>query len=754
MKLTTVMGLVAASVAAFAAGAGEASRVGATVPAMLSASAEESAWPVLKTYEGAALSRVKMPMGGIGTGTISLSGRGSLIDWEITNAPMKGHTPTGLKQPHFAIRCLTAKGEKKARLLEGPLQLSEYEGAHGSGAPNHGFPRFAKAVFKAAYPLAQVELGDAKFPLRPRLESFNPLVPGDADASGIPAVLYRWVVTNPTAEPVEVSVVGSIVRDPSVFLTVADGAGEVTRTKNLREPGWNVASDRYWRKFLAEGIVADTPAGDTTAKHDVRADLLCVKFRLNPGETRKVPFVISWRFPDRKKWGNRKQHAGNWYATRYPTPEAAAKDLLDRLPELEGKTVAFVRSVLAMKAPDVVKEAGLFNLSTLRTETCFRMEDGHFFGWEGCSDRAGSCMGSCTHVWGYEHALVDLWPELARDMLETQFGPASQDERGHIRNRVWDAHGNEGAVSRELAAADGQMQCIVKAYEYWRKSGNDVWLGKFFPRIRRAIEFCWVKGGWDADRDGVMEGCQHNTMDVEYYGPNPQMEFLYLAALEAEAAMADFCGDAQFAETCRQLCAKGKAWTEANLFNGEYYEHRIRPPESADAIAIGLRHGSMGAKDLSDPDFQLGAGCLVDQLLGDFSARVAGLPPVADREHERIALRTIETRNRRLPDDDSFNCMRSHVLAGETSLRMAWYPQDRMPRSPFPYYGETMTGFEYVVAALEAMNGNLAEAERIVRDIRDRYDGIKRNPFDEAECGHHYARALIAWSVLKAFDVK
>ena len=78
----------------------------------------------------------------------------------------------------------------------------------------------------------------------------------------------------------------------------------------------------------------------------------------------------------------------------------------------------------------------------------------------------------------------------------------------------------------------------------------------------------------------------------------------------------------------------------------------------------------------------------------------------------------------------------------------------RKPKKPFPYYGENMTGFEYVVAANLAQRGRFAEAEKVVRDIRCRYDGKKRNPLDEAECGHHYARALAAWSVLKAWELQ
>ena len=57
----------------------------------------------------------------------------------------------------------------------------------------------------------------------------------------------------------------------------------------------------------------------------------------------------------------------------------------------------------------------------------------------------------------------------------------------------------------------------------------------------------------------------------------------------------------------------------------------------------------------------------------------------------------------------------------------------------------------FCLAAWLAQTGDFAAAEEVVRDIRERYDGEKRSPFDEAECGHHYARALAAWSVYKAF---
>jgi hypothetical protein len=146
------------------------------------------------------------------------------------------------------------------------------------------------------------------------------------------------------------------------------------------------------------------------------------------------------------------------------------------------------------------------------------------------------------------------------------------------------------------------------------------------------MEFAWIKGGWDADKDGVMEGAQHNTMDVEYFGPNPQMGFMYLGALKAIAEMGQYMGDKKFAKECRKLYENGSQWIESNLFNGEYYEQDIRPPMSIDNVAPGLIRGYVGMDSarLASPDYQLGEGILVDQLIGQVLAQTAGLGYLAN----------------------------------------------------------------------------------------------------------------------------
>jgi len=241
-----------------------------------------------------------------------------------------------------------------------------------------------------------------------------------------------------------------------------------------------------------------------------------------------------------------------------------------------------------------------------------------------------------------------------------------------------------------------------------------------------------------------MEGAQHNTMDVEYFGPNPQMGIWYLGALRAGEEMAEQMGDKPFAKKCQSLFANGSRWIDENLFNGEYYEQEIRPPMKKENVAPSLIVG-MGSSDLTSPDYQLGKGCLVDQLVGQYMAHICNLGYLVDRDNVRTTLHSILKYNHVESFHDHFNKMRSYTLGEESGLLMASYPNER-PEIPFPYFTEVMTGFEYTAAVGMLFEGQLGNGIKCIQDVRDRYDGKKRNPFNEAECGHHYARAMASWA--------
>jgi len=520
--------------------------------------------------------------------------------------------------------------------------------------------------------------------------------------------------------------------------------------------GWGGSLLDFWDDFSDNGTL-DRDGG---RKGRIPAASLAVRMEVPPGATREVTFLITWHFPNRRTWtparkrrsseekkkpSEDKDRIGNYYAGQYSDAWDVAETVAPQLADLERATVRFVRTFCDSTLPEAVKEAALFNVSTLRSQTCFRTPDGRFYGFEGCSDRSGCCVGSCTHVWNYEQATAFLFGDLSMSMREVSFAHATDDD-GVMSFRVHLPI--ERAQEFGKAAADGQMGSIMRMYRDWQLSGDDKMLKRLWPNVKRAVEFCWIEGGWDADKDGVMEGCQHNTMDVEYYGPNPQMGVWYLGALRAAEEMARYLGDDDFAETCRGLFEQGSEWLDENLFNGEYYEHEIRVPKDVSEIAPSLRVG-MGARDVAEPDFQLGSGCLVDQLVGQFQAHVCGLGYLVDPAHVRTTLQSIMKYNYRETLHGHFNNMRSFILGDESGLLMAHYPKDR-PETPFPYFTEVMTGFEYAAAVGMLYEGRTEEGLRCIKNIRDRYDGRKRSPFNEAECGHHYARAMASWGAVPA----
>ena len=744
-------------------------------------------WPVLKHYDQQHVAKIALPLGGIGTGTLSLGGRGDFRDCEIMNTPAKGAIGVAL---NFCVQAQPEGGKTFAKLLEGPFSDFQYEGPSGATAWNHGMPRFRHVTFDAAYPFGQVNLEDDGAPLSATLQAFNPLIPADADASGFPVAVLRYVIRNKTDAPMPVSVCGTAnnctgqdkagqvwkntygAADGLVGLTMTsegDNAGansegevvlatadkgDVTYREAWLNRGWNVPLLDFWDDFSDDGRLENRSSVNKWQKCS-----LCLRKVIPANGEETFTFMLSWRFPNRRTWtplpaearkdikpDNDPDIIGNYYCKRFPTAWSAAAEMARRLPELEARTLAFVNAFCSSPLPPEVKEAALFNISTLRTQTAFRTADGNFYGWEGCGNSWGSCHGSCTHVWNYEQTTAFLFGALARNMRETEFMHATRDD-GFMSFRV-----NlplERAQQSFLAAADGQLGCIMKIYRDWKLSGDDEFLKRLWPNVRRAMSFCWVQGGWDGDADGSMEGCQHNTMDVEYYGPNGQMQGWYIGALQCAERMAKYMGDNEFAEKCGKLAKAAAEVMDKKLFNGDFYEQIIIPPHSLDAIHKGLK-SHMGTNDLEHPDAQLGKACLVDQLVGPYFSFILGLPELLDHEHVKKTLQTIWKYNRRQGFHDHFNNMRSFVGGDDTALLMASYPHGDRPVVPFPYFSEVMTGFEYTAAIGMLYAGLKDEGLQVIRDIRARYDGLHRSPFNEAECGHHYARAMAAWASVLA----
>jgi uncharacterized protein (DUF608 family) len=164
-------------------------------------------WPVLKKYDQEHVNKITLPVGGIGTGTVSLGGRGNLQDWEIMSRPAKGYNPgSGRNNSAFFTLFTEADGKKDLRLLEGPVPFYQYEGSSGAISTNHGLPRFQEVSFEAVYPFGQVNLKSSQVPVIARIRSFNPLIPGNIDNSSIPMAVLDFEITNSSNREISITI--------------------------------------------------------------------------------------------------------------------------------------------------------------------------------------------------------------------------------------------------------------------------------------------------------------------------------------------------------------------------------------------------------------------------------------------------------------------------------------------------------------------------------------------------------------------
>jgi len=731
-----------------------------------------------RVFRGANLARIAFPLGGVGAGSISLGGRGQLRDWEIFNKPDKG------RSPDYAFASIWVKaGSSKpiARVLESRL-MPPYEGSSGLGAANvPGLPRLESATFTGEFPLAHIDFEDSTQPVRVTLEAFTPFIPLDAEESGLPVAILRYRLTNTGRGPVSASVAFTLdnpvgaqgrtnalrksdamaelfmtnpfqpAQDPmagSFSLAVLDAADGLTYQTGWQDARWWNGPLLFWDDFSSDGrLESGGPVRNAVGS-------LCLNRDIDAGEHRDYTFLLAWHFPnrtpDRCGWGapkgDEKSIIGNHYCQRFKNASEAARYAAANLSTLEARTRAFAGAIRESTLPAAVRDAATANLSALVTPTSFRIADGSFHGFEGCDDARGCCFGNCTHVWNYESATAHLFPSLSRSMRESSFGFATAD------NGLMDFRQMlpEGREHFGVAAADGQMGQIIKLYLDWRMCGDTEWLRRHWAAAKRALAFAWIPGGWDANKDGVLEGAQHNTYDVEFYGPNPLCGVWYLGALRAAEEMARAAGDDAFALECRALFDRGSRWIDANLFNGEYYIQKVQGVPR-DSIAKGLLEGA-GAADTEHPEFQVGDGCLLDQLVGQYLAEVAGLGPLLDPAHIRATLDAIWRYNYRRDLYEHESVQRTYALNDEPALIVCGYAAGKRPQIPFPYFAEVWTGLEYSTAALMIYNGMVDRGVEVVANCRRRYDGERRNPWNEPECGHQYVRPMASWAPLAALS--
>ncbi len=752
----------------------------------------------MRTFNGDSLREVAFPLGGIGTGTVSLGGRGQLQDWEIFNRPGKGKS---LPYTFFAIYAEEQDRPGVARVLERRIQPPYASGFGLSTGRVSGLPRMKDATFRGEYPFAGIDFEDLALPLQVRLEAYNPFIPMNAKDSGLPLAMFDWTVTNVTDKTVRVTIACSLLnavgysgsdqlgnrfnsqfgqnlnswRDDDdlegIFMTsgrydpaspqygslaIATAWPDTTFQLRYERAGWWDDIQNFWDEFtLGRGSLASNAIESPSPEGQTDVGVLGLRAVLEPGQTTTLPFILSWHFPNLTNTWNSEtavkgKRLGNWYATQWADAWEVATYAAQHRERMEQETRAYHHAVFSSSLPEEVIDAASANASILRTTTVLRTEDGRMNAFEGCGDNSGCCPMNCTHVWNYVQTAALLFPELERTVRHTDFEHNTRADGDMAFRTLLPLVGDLWA---HMPAADGQMGTIMKAYREWLQSGSLTFLRTIWPGIEKALDHAWATGGWDADRDGVMEGKQHNTYDIEFYGPNTMMGTFYLGALRAAEEMARALGYANKAAEYRKVYESGRELYSRLLWNGEYYRQIVNTDlwlSTREKVSSSTHPDSM-LKD-TEPRYQYGEGCLADQLLGQWFAHVVGLGDLLPPEQVKSALVSIFKYNFKHDLSQHESVQRVYALNDEAGLLLCTWPTGGRPQYPFPYADEVWTGIEYQVAAHCIYEGLIEEGLAIVRGVRDRHDGAKRNPWNEFECGHHYARAMSSWSLMLALS--
>src|SRR4029077_13874088 len=230
------------------------------------------------------------------------------------------------------------------------------------------------------------------------------------------------------------------------------------------------------------------------------------------------------------------------------------------------RTIAFRDSLFNATIPAPITDAATATLALLRTATVIRLENGELWGWEGQHRLDGSCEGTCTHVWNYQQALSHLFPALERTLRETEF-TYNQLPSGGLTSRQKLPLGSGFDVIGPCA--DGHFGAVVKTYRDWKLSGDTEWLRRWWPNVKRAVEYAWSKDNpdrWDPEASGVLSGRQHQTLDMELFEPNSWLGTMYVAALFAASEMAAAMGDEAMADQRAAMAAAGAAYIDKELF--------------------------------------------------------------------------------------------------------------------------------------------------------------------------------------------
>jgi uncharacterized protein (DUF608 family) len=554
------------------------------------------------------------------------------------------------------------------------------------------------------------------------------LPPGEAEFSRQRQLAYAFLCGLVGAN--YVSNAGAHAKAPGFgTLTLTAIHGNVTLLPAFEE--WSAA----WESFTAKGrFLPPARARGNSPTHagcSINGSIAST-VTLPAAGTQEVAFLVTWHYPN--KYSQNQNWMGCHYATIWPDARAVLREATANFATLRDRTERFRNTCYDSTLPYWLLDCLTANAAIARhIGVVFRIANGDVYGWEGSN---GCCDPTCTHVWGYEQAFARLFPSLEKEMRRIDFRHQQRPDGG-VNNRT--EVPSPPRPTGEKPFADGHASCILKAYREALNHPDDSFLREYWPPIHKAVEYLIGRDsqGSGGQPTGILQDDQWNTYDEALHGVTTFIGGYYLAALRAGEAWASRIGDGAAADRFRGIFEKGQKKLVELCWNGEYFQQHL--------------------PDYLNRAGEVGPGCMADQLIGQWWAHQLGLGYILPKDKVVSSLNSIFKYNFKSDLSGWKHAPRAFAGVKDKGLIVCTWPKGGRPKNVMLYSDEVWTGIEYQVAAHMIYEGLLLEGFAVVRAARNRYDGkprppILRNPWNEIECGGHYARAMSSWSLLLALS--
>jgi uncharacterized protein (DUF608 family) len=727
------------------------------------------------TYSGANLNVCDFPLGGFGAGYVILRGDGTLGGFNVVNQTREEAEPMHtMPCTFFGVSATPEGGAAQSFVLASPETYTDENCHLPRSRPAHvtpasverlqALPGIASLSVVGKYPVAEVDYGITGFPVQVKLEAMAPLIPGDEKASSLPAAVFTFTVTNPGSKAVSVRLleaqqnfVGWNGHTDCTSGSCAQWGGNV----NTPQPaGLTMSSAGVGPTSAYHGTLAVTgvvPAGSKTAlgvlpQATSEADLwgqfvagkeqppaaaaatppsaagvswcggVVQAVTVAPGATETVTFVLAWNFPNRERdlsCGNAYKSIlppvlGNRYSSWFADAAAAAAYVAEpaQMAYLLGTTRLYRDAIFSTTIPPCLLDSAAGRVAHLRCPTMWWCADGTVMGSEG----NGCCPLNCTHVYGYTTLMERLYPNIAKNMRESDFIRNFNPAQGGCTMRF----GTGGW------AIDGAFACIIKAYLVVQQADGDVtWLPSVWPNIKLQMQIIMDK--FDKDADGCIRSAQQNTYDTSMQGANTFIGSYYVTALRASAAMATLMAEPALAQRY-----SARAELAAKSYDQVCWKEEF-----------GYYIADVTAADCAN---SYGPGCFVDQLCCAGLSAACGFGYVFDKDgqHEAAARKAVTVNNH--VTKPPWNDMQKHMFDGDDALTACTYPHGKLGNG-MRYDTIVSTGFTSPNISGSLLDRNTADAELIAGHIRTRQDGRNRSPWNEPECNVLYSRAMAHWNI-------